>query len=134
MCSSDLGGGYLATGSGGYFTELEPDVMLTEVHRQAADNPIVRMSMIVREGGRLERGIYGESRVIARSEIDPQVRTDLADCGVAIDCVSDTDLNALGFHQRSSKEYFEHLRRGVTQALDRRDSSFGDYRTKETDQ
>ena len=42
-----------------------------EVHRQAADNPIVRMSMIVREGGRLERGIYGESRVIARSEIDP---------------------------------------------------------------
>jgi exodeoxyribonuclease-5 len=56
---------------GGYFTEAEPDVMLTEVHRQAADNPIVRMSMIVREGGRLEHGAYGESRVIARNEIDP---------------------------------------------------------------
>ena len=41
------------------------------------------------------------------------------------------DLNALGFHQRSSKEYFEHLRRGVTQALDKRDSQFGDYRTAE---
>ena len=39
---------------GGFFTEVEPDVMLTEVHRQAADNPIVRMSMIVREGGRLD--------------------------------------------------------------------------------
>ena len=37
---------------GGFFTEAEPDFMLTEVHRQAADNPIVRMSMIVREGGR----------------------------------------------------------------------------------
>ncbi len=56
---------------GGFFTEAAPDVMLTEVHRQAADNPIVRMSMIVREGGRLERGVYGDSRVIARSEIDP---------------------------------------------------------------
>ncbi len=55
---------------GGFFTEAEPDVMLTEVHRQAADNPIVRMSMIVREGGRLERGDYGESRVIPRSAID----------------------------------------------------------------
>jgi exodeoxyribonuclease-5 len=27
---------------GGFFTEAEPDAMLTEVHRQAADNPIVR--------------------------------------------------------------------------------------------
>ena len=26
---------------GGFFTEHEPDVMLTEVHRQAADNPII---------------------------------------------------------------------------------------------
>ena len=27
---------------GGFFTEAEPDVMLTEVHRQAQDNPIVQ--------------------------------------------------------------------------------------------
>ena len=33
---------------GGYFTEAEPDMMLTEVHRQAADNPIIRLSMMVR--------------------------------------------------------------------------------------
>lgn len=55
---------------GGFFTEAEPDVMLTEVHRQAKDNPIVHMSMKVREGGRLERGTYGESRVIGRREVD----------------------------------------------------------------
>ncbi len=55
---------------GGFFTEADPDVMLTDVHRQAADNPIVRMSMIVRDGGRLTPGDYGESRVIARSRID----------------------------------------------------------------
>jgi exodeoxyribonuclease-5 len=57
---------------GGFFTEAEPDVMLTEVHRQAADNPIIRLSMIIREGRRVERGVYGESRVVARSELDPK--------------------------------------------------------------
>jgi hypothetical protein len=55
---------------GGFFTEVEPDVMLTEVHRQAADNPIVRMSMIVREGGRLDYGDWGDCRIIARRDID----------------------------------------------------------------
>ncbi len=55
---------------GGFFTEAEPDVMLTEVHRQAADNPIIRMSMLVREGGRLARGAYGASQVVERREID----------------------------------------------------------------
>jgi exodeoxyribonuclease-5 len=55
---------------GGFFTQAEPDVMLTEVHRQAQDNPIVRMSITVREGGRLEAGTYGESRVIRRRELD----------------------------------------------------------------
>jgi exodeoxyribonuclease-5 len=55
---------------GGFFTEAEPDVMLTEVHRQAKDNPIVHLSLKVREGGRLETGTYGESRIIRRREID----------------------------------------------------------------
>jgi exodeoxyribonuclease V len=55
---------------GGYFTQAEPDVMLTEVHRQAQDNPIIHLSMKVREGGRLEPGAYGGSRVIRRREID----------------------------------------------------------------
>jgi exodeoxyribonuclease-5 len=55
---------------GGYFTEAEPDVMLTEVHRQARDNPIVHLSMVVREGGRLEYGQFGESTVIRRSDVD----------------------------------------------------------------
>jgi exodeoxyribonuclease-5 len=58
---------------GGFFTEAEPDVMLTEVHRQARDNPIVNLSMQVREGGRLSPGTYGESRVIRRSEIDAEM-------------------------------------------------------------
>lgn len=55
---------------GGFFTEAEPDVMLSEVHRQARDNPIVHMSMLIREGGELEPGRYGDSRIITRREID----------------------------------------------------------------
>src|SRR5215212_1476501 len=57
---------------GGYFTEAEPDAMLTEVHRQAFDNPIVRLSMDIRAGRSLEPGIYGETQVVTRSDLDPQ--------------------------------------------------------------
>jgi enoyl-CoA hydratase len=39
------------------------------------------------------------------------------------------DINALGFHQRSSRAYFAQLRDNVTEALDARDGQFGDYRT-----
>jgi enoyl-CoA hydratase len=38
------------------------------------------------------------------------------------------DLNALGFHQRASREYFAKLSKGVTKALSERDGEFGDYR------
>ena len=53
----------------GFFTSREPDFMLTEVHRQAQDNPIIRMSMDVREGRKLQLGGYGESRVIPRAKL-----------------------------------------------------------------
>src|SRR5213075_28224 len=56
---------------GGFFTGTEPDAMLTEVHRQAQDDPIVRMSMDIREGRELEIGRHGESEVVPRSELDP---------------------------------------------------------------
>lgn len=54
----------------GYFTVHEPDVMLTEIHRQAADNPIIRMSMEIREGGHLDYGRYDDSIVIPKSGVD----------------------------------------------------------------
>lgn len=53
----------------GFFINSAPDVMLTEVHRQARDNPIIRMSMEIREGGRLQRGSYGDSRVVSCSDV-----------------------------------------------------------------
>jgi len=42
-----------------------------------------------------------------------------------------TEIQAMGFHQQSSKEYFRKLMQGVTKALDARDEKFGDYRTQE---
>ena len=44
--------------------------MLTAIHRQAADNPIIRLSQIVRSGGELPEGVYGETRIVRRGAID----------------------------------------------------------------
>src|SRR5690606_32731904 len=55
---------------GGFFTEHEPDHLLTEIHRQAQDNPIIRLALDVREGREIEYGDYGDARVIGRNEVD----------------------------------------------------------------
>lgn len=60
---------------GGFFTEQPPDVMLTEVHRQAADNPIIRLSMQVRAGERLTIGDHGAMRMVSRNAIDAELVT-----------------------------------------------------------
>ena len=46
------------------------DFMLTEIHRQAADNPIVRLSLDIRENGRLDYGEFGESKVVRKRDVD----------------------------------------------------------------
>lgn len=51
----------------GYFTNVGPDFLLTDIHRQARDNPIIEMSRIVREGGALSLGRYGSSEVVSMS-------------------------------------------------------------------
>lgn len=54
---------------GGFFTGHEPDFLLTEIHRQACDNPIVRLALDVREGCDIPYGDYGLAKVIARKDI-----------------------------------------------------------------
>lgn len=56
----------------GYFTDCAPDVMLTEIHRQAQGNPIIRLSMDVREGRPLRRGDHGAARVVTRDDISSE--------------------------------------------------------------
>ena len=55
----------------GYFTSGKPDVMLTEIHRQAADNPILQLATKARNGEVLKYGNYGDSRVLFAGDIDP---------------------------------------------------------------
>lgn len=53
----------------GFFTDAEPDIMLTEVRRQTAESPIIRMSMDIREGRGLALGQYGDSYVRRRADV-----------------------------------------------------------------
>ncbi len=53
-----------------FFTQgKEPDVMLRDVQRQRVDSPVVRLSMIVRQGRLPELGAYGSSRVIRQADL-----------------------------------------------------------------
>jgi len=55
----------------GYFTNVEdPDVMLTEIHRQAENSAIIHMATKVRQGEALDFGDYGVCKVISRNSID----------------------------------------------------------------
>jgi len=50
----------------GFFTEAKPDIMLTEIHRQAEENPIIYLATQVRNGIFPDIGEYGDSRVITK--------------------------------------------------------------------
>lgn len=62
----------------GYFSTGQPDVLLTQIHRQALDSPIIQLAMAAREKRPLKIGTYGTSRVLARRD----VQQDLA-CSVS---------------------------------------------------
>ncbi len=58
---------------GGFFTEHDPDHLLTEIHRQAQDNPIIRLAMDVREGREFMNGDYGTAQVIGRDAVNQDI-------------------------------------------------------------
>lgn len=55
--------GQLPPVKGAQFFDQEPDVLLTEIHRQAEGSPIIRLSREVREGRALPLGEHGTSSV-----------------------------------------------------------------------
>lgn len=55
----------------GFFTSNKPDFLLTDIHRQAAGNPIIGMATVVRQGGTLRAGRYGSSEVVWRNKFEP---------------------------------------------------------------
>jgi exodeoxyribonuclease-5 len=50
--------------SGGLLQGRKPDAMLTEIHRQAKDSPVLRLATAVREGKGLPQGRFGNSCVM----------------------------------------------------------------------
>lgn len=58
---------------GGFFTGHELDFLLTETHRQARDNPIVRLALDAREGRDIAYGDYGQAKIIPRKEITQEM-------------------------------------------------------------
>ncbi|MBV6649605.1 MAG: ATP-dependent RecD-like DNA helicase [Hoeflea sp.] len=81
---------------GGFFTEHEPDILLTEIHRQARDNPIIDLAMQVREGREIMHGVYGTAQVIGKNEVDR-------------DMVLDADQVLVGIN-RTRRRYNQRLR------------------------
>lgn len=61
---------------GGFFTGHEPDMLLTEIHRQAAGNPIIDMATDVREGRPLRIGDYGGSKIVRELNADDVMESD----------------------------------------------------------
>lgn len=59
----------------GFFTNVEPDMMLTEIHRQAAENPIVKLATDIRNGREIKIGEYGAARVISRGDVTADIVT-----------------------------------------------------------
>lgn len=54
----------------GFFTKGEPDFFLTEIHRQALENPIIRLSKDVRNGLPIPMGDHGTVKKLKMDEYD----------------------------------------------------------------
>jgi exodeoxyribonuclease-5 len=56
----------------GYFTNHPADVELTQIHRQAGQDPIIQLANTARAGKVTSRGVFGSSKVISVKELDYQ--------------------------------------------------------------
>lgn len=56
----------------GFFMTEKPEVILTQIHRQAKNSPIIQLATMIREGRRPEIGSYGDSEVIDWGDVDPE--------------------------------------------------------------
>jgi len=58
-------------GGAGFFTAGEPDMMLTEVHRQARESGILRLATDIRLGKPIEYCDWGDAVVMPKGDLDP---------------------------------------------------------------
>ena len=57
----------------GALTSVKPDIMMTQVMRQALDNPIIYMATETRNSHMIPFGDYGESKVITKSDLSGEM-------------------------------------------------------------
>lgn len=55
----------------GYFTRRTPNLMLTEIHRQARDNPLIKVASEIRDSKLPAPGRYGDSLVLRKDSCNP---------------------------------------------------------------
>lgn len=55
-------------GTAGYFTKRDPDMMLTDVHRQARESGILRLATDIRNGNGWRHGVYDDVAIV--SDVD----------------------------------------------------------------
>ncbi len=83
----------------------------------------------------LEAGVLAMAERVAKIPSDLQqlnkrsVHRAMEIMGMRAALRAGTEIQTLGFHTRSTREYLKSFAEGVTKALDKRDSQFGDYRT-----
>lgn len=65
----------------GWFIDAQPDTLLTEVHRQAKDNPIINLATMVREGKNLPYGDFGLAQVVRKIDAEKATSADQILCG-----------------------------------------------------
>lgn len=86
------------------FTQMQPDFFLEEIRRQALDNPIIRISMLARNGEPIPPGNY-DGKVIKSNNLDVPVWLDtnivLSFSNAARQRLNATYRDMLGFAQQS---------------------------------
>ena len=67
----------------GFFTNAKPDVLLEEIHRQAAGSSVLRLATFIRKGGalKLPYGSLGESRIVRSMKPEEYADFDQVICG-----------------------------------------------------
>lgn len=93
-------------GGGGFFTgtkdhPVDPESMLTEIHRQASDNPVLQIATACRTRGMPGDGRYGESRICHKTETS---KADYADADQII-CGTHVTRNKINRHMRAWQGY-----------------------------
>jgi Mesyanzhinovviridae Dda-like helicase len=72
-------------GGKGPFATRKPDFMLTQIHRQAANNPVIRLGAEFRSSVYPDFGVYGETRIARQSELPkPELARLILDCDQVI--------------------------------------------------